>query len=386
MSSFKQVIVLLFAIYVAPIAHLLLKSSRLRNKYVSFDPANGRMLFHNRTLFAEELRRSCTRVESRLQRDVFQLRKDFQNDGFLVLRDVLPPDVVDAVNLNRPKVVTNLFWYPFEKFLILSVDYFLGTDFQFSSIDSLWVDDPLLFSFWWDGCVAMLVGEVAMTATSTEDKRHLERMNPVTRLLVDFYIGFPQGIRPQVIGDWHTDTTSFDIVSEDSVGISAWMPLVDINPDVHGSSIYLASRAKYKEHAACKEEPIQPNEECIKHLNSIREHHSWKRGDLLLFSKDTFHRSQPSKQAGGLPERWSLVGRFISDDAKYNPPKGTFATHKKNTCKHGLKEGDAVVTPCFPILYPSKNNTEVKARYNGDLGHLSNFGMVLSQMKGLFTN
>ena len=380
-------VVLLLGLYLAPVAHLVYTSSLLQNKYVSFDPWRGEMRHYNATLFEEELKSSCSRLEQRLQKEVVSLRAEFESKGYLVLRQVLPVEVVDALNINRPKVYTSIIFYPIERLLVFTVDYLLNTDFQFSSIDSLWVDDPLLLSFWYNGCVPQIVGEIAMASLGERQDKAKDTVltYPTTKLLVDFYIGFPQGIRPQVIGDWHTDTTSFDIVDRASTGISAWMPLVDIEPDTQGASIYLASKEKYRDHAACQKDLVTPNKECINFLDSIRECHSWKRGDLLLFAKDTFHRSQPSNPNGGLPERWSFVGRFISRDATFVPPEGEFATHKKNTCRHGLRRGDAVVTPCFPVLYPATNETEVKVRMEGGLGHLSNSGMVLSQIKGLFS-
>ena len=45
------------------------------------------------------------------------------------------------------------------------------------------------------------------------------------RLLTDIVYGIKQGKAPFVLKEWHTDFESYDILTQDSPGVSVWIPL-----------------------------------------------------------------------------------------------------------------------------------------------------------------
>jgi hypothetical protein len=116
-------------------------------------------------------------------------------------------------------------------------------------------------------------------------------------------------------------------------------------------------------------------------------------GDVLLFSKWTFHRTQPWQHAAcgenkpgpdkdsstaeepcleaGKPSRFVLVGRFTSGEAAFGYVPGV-SSQKKHTCQHNLSTGDALHSACFPQLMPQPLTDEVDRLESGVLKTISN--------------
>ena len=160
---------------------------------------------------------------------------------------------------------------------------------------------------------------------------------------------FQPSHRPYVVGQWHVDTTSFDIVDTPAAGVSVWIPLQDVDAAGAGGSLYTVNKTS----------PISPlcsvayngmfPPECDAEFWQHRNVHSWRKGDMLFFTARTIHRSQPI--AGGT--RTALVGRFLLDAPRFRGVSlHTRVVQRKNLCNHGLQQGDPVNSSCFPQLYP----------------------------------
>ncbi len=207
-------------------------------------------------------------------------------------------------------------------------------------------------------------------------------------------------MKPPVIGQWHTDNQSFDLVTGDSAGISVWIPLRDIDSQNLGGSLHIIDGAKARGiHGRAAEgcgtdssDPLASGEKssadkCEKFFDTLDQMSSvqdWTMGDILVFDKVLYHKSQPMKPAAGLMERYSVIGRFITDKSKFKDPGSHIGTHKKNSCKHGLADGDQMVTACFPQVFPDTLEEERKARDEKTLGHDSIYAMARHEFRSLF--
>lgn len=254
----------------------------------------------------------------------------FEKDGFVIVRGLLPRETVEILYENRPR--TMFAWLgPFGKV----IEWLTASKI---SIDAIWSENALFRSLWFRG-------PVPRVASSLMGNR------PV-RLLTDIVYGIPRGTRPKYLGLWHKDSTSFDIVERDTaMGLSAWIPLIDIDSEEFGGSIYLGNISVVS--VECQQEPDDDcSEECVKHLDKVGTAHSYKRGDVLFFTDHTFHRSQPLKANAMKDDRFSLVGRFVQGDSIYAASGVTSDKQRKNYCKHNLKAGDKITSNCFPQVYP----------------------------------
>lgn len=154
-----------------------------------------------------------------------------------------------------------------------------------------------------------------------------------------------------------------------SKGVSAWIPLMDINASNGGSIIMINQSLSAFIHV--NESMIKENAVLIDYFN---------KGDLLIFDKFTIHKSQPLKDDNAM--RFAYGARFIDGDNAYL--NHTFANQimpKKNVCKHGLKNGDLLKSPCYPQVYPELLRDELDIIMANQLQYPSNdvhFLMCLS--------
>lgn len=109
----------------------------------------------------------------------------------------------------------------------------------------------------------------------------------------------------------------------------------------------------------------------------------WKMGDVLIFDKFLYHKSQPMKT---LKERYSIIGRFITSNSRYKQIPSHLGTHKKNSCKHNLTHNEKMITPCYPQIYPNPLQIEREARDNDLLGHDSIYSLIINEVEQLFFN
>jgi hypothetical protein len=256
----------------------------------------------------------------------------FSHDGFLVARGLLPRESVELLFAHRPRSLFPLALRP--------VDWlFRWLSASQVSIDAIWSESELFRTLWYAGPVAKASSQLMGGL-------------PV-RLLTDICYGVASsGARPVALGKWHKDSTSFDVVERGAaLGLSAWIPLVDIDAVRNGGSIMLGNISTVS--AQCQAEgDDRCSPPCMSHLDQVAVVDSWRRGDVLFFTDHTFHRSQPfHANASVSGDRFSLVGRFVHADAVFKA-SASLEQQRKNFCNHLLKPGDKIHSDCFPQLHP----------------------------------
>lgn len=296
-------------------------------------------------------------------------REQYARDGFLVVRGALPVDIVDRMRECRPRAILSWPFRPLER----ALPYVIGS---YLFIDSIWATNELFKTYWFTGPIPQLVGDLVLPDGEGS-----------IRLLTDLMIGIPRGRVPLDVGSWHKDTYSYDILTPDSEGHSVWTPLVDIDPERNGGSLYIVSKERA---GACQEQMAGFSAECIAVFEREAEVHTWAKGDVLVFTKSTIHKSQPIRADAQTEDRFALISRFIPNGSRYDTAlieAGGFQ-QKKNSCNHGLSNGDELVSPCFPVVHPKLDADEQAFIAAGGLQHYNNhrvvFDELLRRVKALF--
>jgi len=293
----------------------------------------------------------------------------YHRSGYLILRDVIPPEAVEALSEHRPARM--LPW------LLSPVEYVINTVLDREATqDSFWAESDFFYNFWTKAPLAGIVNRLFPETSGV-------------RLLADLYIRFSRSSKPMVLGTYHKDSCSFSLLSDESPGVTAWVPLDDIDADNDGGSIWLVDMARVT--PECQWPTTASGDyspECEALFDTIRIAPNWRRGDALLFSKDAIHKTQPLLPTAKLASRVSFVGRLTTNDAKRNPGQDHVGVKLKFThCDHGLARGENISsTPCYPQLYPDVVAEEKAARDSGRLGLPSNLVWVWREMWSVIGN
>ena len=249
-----------------------------------------------------------------------------QQDGVEVLRSVLDPGAVDKLR----DAYAHTHHHP------PLAEAWLGQNIPH---DMLWLENDMIWDAWTRGPVVSRVAHAAGAAR--------------VALLTDFFLRVAAGRRPVAVGQWHVDSTSFDIVDAPTEGVTAWIPLQDIDAARDGGSLCTVNRT-----APLSPECTTPHggtfpPQCNAEFRRYQDVRSWKKGDVLLFTSNTVHRTQP--MAGGHhAARTVLVGRFLLGKPRFRAPRSlAWFTQRKNLCNHGLRPGDPMVSHCFPQVHPA---------------------------------
>lgn len=288
-------------------------------------------------------------------------RDQYERDGFLVVRGALPVDVVDRMRECRPRAILSWPFRPLER----ALPHLIGS---YLFIDSIWASSELFKTFWFTGPISKLVGDLILPEGEGS-----------IRLLTDLMIGIPRGRVPLDVGNWHKDTYSYDILTPESEGHSVWTPLVDIAPQQNGGSLFIVSKAKA---GVCQEQMGNFTPECVALFEQEAEVHTWAKGDVLVFTKSTIHKSQPIRADAQTEDRFALIARFMPNGSRYDTTlmeAGGFQ-QKKNSCNHGLAHGDELNSPCFPIVHPELDSGEQAFIADGRLQHYDNHRVVLEEL------
>jgi hypothetical protein len=271
----------------------------------------------------------------------------FHADGYAVVRNVIPAKEIELLVGARSRHPFSWWLRPLE----LLLDQMTA---RFLTWDGLWLEQREYRSFWLDDgrggrSLAPMIASLV----------HDERSDGTVRLLTDIIYGIKKGSAPFVLQEWHTDSESFDILSPDSEGISIWIPLSDIDHTVDGGSLLVAKHSLVDEKQCQKgEAPGLVSDECNAHLDTIGNSYSFKVGDILVFTRHTYHRTQQWRENVAASDRFALVGRFTSGLAQYRTPV-VEGFQKKNTCPHGLRNETLLHSPCFPQVFPALIAAEV---------------------------
>jgi len=279
------------------------------------------------------------------------IRSSFKEDGFVVVRGALPEQVVDELQRRFPRYNT---WAsaPLEWLVANSLR-------QFATLDGLWILDDLFWQVWTRSLIPSLLSNIMeVEGFKTSD----------IRLLTDYVVGIKAGgSGPEVIGKYHMDSTSFDVV--DTAGFSVWIPLMDIDSSL-GGSIFTIGRQNVN--LGCLHSDRTYNESCILEFEATKSVASYARGDILLFSHDTVHKTQPlPKHVAQVPWRYALIGRFVAGETSRWKAPMLGPPQRKNSCKaDGVTEisaGALLHSPCFPTIWPSTGAHAESSRAQGEL-------------------
>lgn len=192
------------------------------------------------------------------------------------------------------------------------------------------------------------------------------------------------------------------MISDDSPGISAWVPLADIDSkhgavpskvflvrrvsvfhppslafylsSLPGGSVWLVDMSKVP--AECQRAPADTDvfsAGCEKVFDQVRVAPDWQMGDLLLFSKTVVHKSQPMLPSSPMAQRFSLVGRFTTSNGRIRISESNPGIKLKYTyCRHNLTDNAVIASPCYPQMHPKIVDSERRARDTGALQVPSN--------------
>ena len=93
-------------------------------------------------------------------------------------------------------------------------------------------------------------------------------------------------------------------------------------------------------------------------------------GDLLLFGRAVWHRTEPPRAGFPAPIRWSYTERYVPDGSLYSDAAEQHWLHEYLTqplCDAGLRDGDPLSGDCFPSLPPAPAAGE--ATVMGEVDH-----------------
>lgn len=288
--------------------------------------------------------------------------KEYHDKGFLVVRNVINRNFAEEL-LALMKRENNFIGSHIYKLLIST----------FPSTSDHWVNHDLLVKLWFEETIVELIAQLQAKNYSNSG------FNNKVRFLTDISIAFPKTADPKILLSWHADSTTFDMLDDDTVGTSVWIPLADINHS-QGASVYFAPKNKMTE--KCTPKMIYtPSEECDKEFDSIGEVHDYRMGDVVFFSRNTIHRTQPFKQTSPLTERFAIVGRYFDgDNAIYDDPfegKPYTIRQPKTYCNHSFVKGDLITeTPCWPQVYPNRIKNEEKLLIEGKVAFGSAYSFL----------
>eukprot|EP00045_Choanoeca_perplexa_P001346 m.19033 g.19033 ORF g.19033 m.19033 type:complete len:360 (+) comp10885_c0_seq1:160-1239(+) len=274
--------------------------------------------------------------------------KSFQRDGYLILRSVLPLRSVETLAASRPARMFVWWLYPLELLLNAVLQ-------QISHEDALWSEHDVFYSLWKHSPCASLAAGVKNQTTA--------------RLLTDLAVGFYKHKRPRVLATYHQDRYSYNIISAESAGITVWIPLSNIDARTQGGSIKLVSNALAGPECRTRTADDKFSDACMQVFDEVAEVPDWKIGDVLLFAKDTIHRSQPFLPNATQASRFAVVGRFAVGSSRINlaSPNLGFKL-KMDYCNHTLGQGSQLNGPCFPQFYPTTLPLEEATRAQNVLG------------------
>ena len=86
-------------------------------------------------------------------------------------------------------------------------------------------------------------------------------------------------------------------------------------------------------------------------------------GDLLLFGRSVWHRTEPPTESFPSAIRWSYTERYVADGSFYSAAAEEHWAHEYLTqplCEAGLKDGDVLSGDCFPAMPLAAGGTETE--------------------------
>ncbi|ADX05942.1 hypothetical protein 162322538 [Organic Lake phycodnavirus 1] len=251
------------------------------------------------------------------------ISSSFQENGYVIIRKALPLKVVDELYQRFPRQNTIA-----TSFIEYVVSHSMG---QFSTLGGLWVNDDVFYYVWTKSMILSML-EACMGTN------HI-------RLLTDYVVGIKGGVNEHnIVGKYHSDSTSFDII--DQYGISVWIPLTDIYPDTGGSIIMIGNN---KIDPICLKQDKQYSKYCIQQFQDNHEVSSYSKGDILLFSQNSIHKTQLL-----LNNTWmyALIGQFFDGNKASFQKTNSGIVQRKKSCKsyEPNYQTNILHSSCFPKI------------------------------------
>lgn len=252
----------------------------------------------------------------------------FYSHGFVVIQDAIPVSIIDKLYESRP--VHTLSWY------LWPVEYLFSAITKVDIINGcMWVDLDIFRDFWY---FSPLIEQVISPLFAYKNILNI-------RFLTDLI--FAVQLKPMFVGVFHQDSTSYGILNENSQSVSVWMTLMDIDAEVEGGSLYFVNKSSKLMPDYCQSfdkkfvRDLQVQKSCMQFFDDHTQSHLtndlifmseyYNKGDILLFDKFTFHKTQPLKNASR--KRFAYVGRFVDGDSFLNDTLTGAVRQKKNLCE-----------------------------------------------------
>lgn len=173
---------------------------------------------------------------------------------------------------------------------------------------------------------------------------------------------------------WHQDNQNGPIAFKDAL---RWWVTMDDSPKDYGAPVFLR---KSQNNKCIDEEAVFVDIDA----GDLPEYHDFttfqpKAGDLIVWHARAIHKIDgPESQDWGTVKRRVLGGTVAIDESAYvDKGKVEFA----DMGRHDLKDGDPLTDPHFPQIWPRPIPSEVRARFNGEVGRTpEGFGRLMSAM------
>ena len=276
----------------------------------------------------------------------------YRQDGYLILRQVIPPEVVGALRTFAGPNMKSEFW-----------------DYVGSSIGTVyvpWVKYDLFRDFLWYGPLAQLASQVLGGVSIRLFADHLFYLSGADTPGLSLHNGMDRAF------DQH-------------MYVRFWIPLDDIDTSTTGGSLETVSmRDLAEEHIDCQdlirgrnvtvESGAVPITEatCIALAEKRKVAHNLSRGDAIVLAPGVLRASQPLVPDGGLSARYAISASFSVDDLSVLAE--AVPRYKQNALLqvlHPLPECYYIKArpECHPLLSPSRLQHETDARMEGTLYH-----------------
>ena len=268
----------------------------------------------------------------------------YRMDGFIVLRQVIPPEVIDALRTYAAPNLRSEFW-----------------DFTSSSIGTVyvpWLKTDLFRDFWWHGPMAKLGSQLLGGAAVRLFTDHL------------FYLTPQQpGLALHNTADRAFDQHTF---------VRFWIPLDDVDTHLTGGSLEVVSNRGLAEREPACYDRIRgrapgmgmSEPECLALAAQQKLAHNFSRGDAIVLAPGVLRASQPLRTDGELESRFAVsvgfsvqdLGTLLQSVPRYKHNALVQMLHPLPECFH-IHAREA----CHPRVWPSRAPRETALRMNGDL-------------------
>jgi hypothetical protein len=162
---------------------------------------------------------------------------------------------------------------------------------------------------------------------------------------------------------WHQDNQNGPITWDE--GIRFWITM-DETPATYGAPVYLKGSHRntiVDEQAVFVDIEQKGLEEYKDKLLEFRT----MPGDMLIWHPKTIHKVDGPSDGIWTSYRRVLGGTVAKAGSLYHDKRGTGGV-LSDLGRHGLEDGNKLSSPFFPIVYPSFDESEAKARDAGTVG------------------